>query len=70
VNLANILDPEVLVVGGGLATMGDLLVVPVRRHFAALLYAAEHRPVPRVELAALGERAGAIGAALLATLEG
>jgi glucokinase len=65
VNLANILDPEALLVGGGLATMGELLIAPVRRHFGNLLYAAEHRPRPRVELAALGERAGAIGAALL-----
>jgi glucokinase len=65
VNLANILDPEALLVGGGLATMGELLIAPVRRHFGNLLYAAEHRPLPRVELASLGERAGAIGAALL-----
>ena len=36
-----------------------------RRHFADLLYAPGHRRHPRIEMAALGEQAGAIGAALL-----
>lgn len=67
VNLTNLLDPEVLVVGGGLAEAADLWLDPVRRHFGQLLYAPELRPHPRVEVAELGERAGAIGAALLGT---
>jgi glucokinase len=65
VNLTNILDPEVVVMGGGLAEAVDLVLAPVRRHFADLLYAPAHRPHPRIEMAALGEQAGAIGAALL-----
>jgi glucokinase len=65
VNLTNLLDPEVLVLGGGLVTATDLVLAPVRHHFAGLLYAPEHRPHPRLEMAHLGERAGAIGAALL-----
>jgi glucokinase len=68
VNLTNLLDPEVLVLGGGLVTAADLVLAPVRRHFAGLLYAPEHRPHPRLEMARLGERAGAIGAALLASV--
>jgi glucokinase len=66
VNLTNLLDPGVVVLGGGLIEEADLLMPPVRRHFATLLYAPEHRPHPRLEPAALGERAGAVGAALLA----
>jgi glucokinase len=68
VNLTNLLDPEVLVLGGGLVTAADLVLAPVRHHFAGLLYAPEHRPHPRLEMAHLGERAGAIGAALLASV--
>jgi glucokinase len=64
-NLANILDPAVIVLGGGLIQAGDVLLGPVRAAFAALVEAGEERGV-RIEAAALGERAGAIGAALVA----
>jgi len=65
-NLVNILDSEVVVVGGGLAEAGDLLLDPIRSAYGELVMGAGHRPpVPIVE-AELGERAGAWGAALLA----
>jgi glucokinase len=66
VNLTNLLDPELLVIGGGLAEAADLYLDGVRRHVGELLYAPSHRPHPRIEVAHLGERAGAVGAALLA----
>lgn len=65
-NLVNVLDPEVVVVGGGLAEAGELLISPVRERFAELVLAPEHRPQVRIVAAHLGERAGAVGAALLA----
>jgi glucokinase len=65
VNLTNTLDPACFVLGGGLAGMCDLLVGPTRHWFNLLLYAPEHRPHPEVRLAMMGERAGAIGAAIL-----
>jgi glucokinase len=65
-NLANILDPECIVLGGGLAESGGVFLEPVRTAFNDLVEAAEHRPTIRVVLAELGERAGAVGAALLA----
>ncbi len=64
--LANTLDPAVIVIGGGLVEAGDLLLGPVRRHFNELIEGGEHRPEVRIKPAALGERAGAIGAALIA----
>ena len=64
-NLTNLLDPGLLVLGGGLAASKDLSSGPIRRWFAELLYAPELRPHPRLEFAEMGERAGAIGAALL-----
>ncbi len=65
VNLTNVLDPELFVLGGGLAGASDVLVGPVRRWFAELLYAPSLRPHPRLEFARLGPLAGAVGAALL-----
>lgn len=65
VNLTNILDPACLILGGGLATAPDVFLPPIEREFRALLYSPEHRPSPVLNFAALGERAGAVGAALL-----
>jgi glucokinase len=67
VNLTNLLDPELFVLGGGLVELRDLIVEPIRRWLAELLYAPSYRPHPRLEIASLGERAGAVGAAMLAT---
>lgn len=67
-NLANALDPDAFVLGGGLVEAGDVLFGPVRAAFSELLQGAGASPRPPVEVvpAALGEHAGAIGAALLA----
>ncbi len=64
--LVNILDPELVVVSGGLVTLGDVLVDRVRAELPAFVEAPEHRVVPPVVAAELGPRAGAIGAAALA----
>ena len=65
-NLVNVLDPAVIVIGGGLVEAADLLLPEVRTRFAELVMAGERRPVVPIVAAELGERAGAIGAALLA----
>jgi glucokinase len=65
VNLTNLLDPELFVLGGGLVELRDLIVEPIRHWLAQLLYAPSYRPHPRLEIARLGERAGAVGAAML-----
>jgi len=65
-NLANVLDPAIIVIGGGLVEAADLLLPEVRRRFAGLVMAGDRRPEVPIVPAALGERAGAIGAALLA----
>ncbi len=65
-NLANIVDPAVIVVGGGLIDAGEVLMGPVRRAFADLVEAGEQRGGVAIRPAALGSRAGAVGAALLA----
>jgi glucokinase len=65
-NLANAFDPQLFVLGGGLVEAGGVLLDPVRAAFAGLLEGVDHRPVIGIVPAELGERAGAIGAALLA----
>lgn len=65
-NLANIFDAEIFVLGGGLVRAGEILLAPVREAFAGLVLAGAHRPAIAIVPAVLGERAGAIGAALLA----
>ncbi|MFM8856461.1 MAG: ROK family protein [Actinomycetota bacterium] len=64
-NMVNVLDPERIVLGGGAARMGDLLVQPVRSWLERVLYASDHRPTPDVVIARFGETAGAIGAGML-----
>ncbi len=65
-NLAAALDPGMLVVGGGVSAAGDRLMEPARRTFAQSLTGRGYRPSPRIEVAALGNDAGFIGAADLA----
>ena len=62
-NLANILDPSVIVIGGGLVEAGDVLLAPARAAFHGLVEGADHRPPVPIVAAQLGERAGVIGAA-------
>lgn len=64
--LVNVLDPEVVIVGGGLVALGDLLLDPVREALPTFVEAPAHRTVPPLVPARLGERAGAVGAAALA----
>jgi glucokinase len=64
--LVNVLDPEAVVVGGGVAEEGDLILDPARRAFVDAVEAPEHRPEVPILQAALGNDAGAIGAAALA----
>ena len=65
-SLAAVLDPSVVVIGGGVSHAGDLLLDPCRRAFERELVARSHRPVLEIRLAALGNGAGVIGAADLA----
>jgi glucokinase len=65
-NLANVLDPERIVLGGGMVEAGEVLLRPTRDAFHGLVEAADHRPEINIVPAALGELAGAVGAALLA----
>jgi glucokinase len=66
VGLVNILDSELVVISGGLVELGDVLLAPLREFFDGHLEGAGHRPQVDIIPAALGERAGIIGAGVLA----
>lgn len=65
-SLIAILDPGVIVVGGGLGSVGEAILAPARRFAADLLHGGSHRELPPIVVAELGPRAGAVGAALMA----
>ncbi|GAA1987454.1 ROK family glucokinase [Isoptericola halotolerans] len=65
-SVAALLDPELIVLGGGVGAAGDLLLTPVRKAYESELSALGHRPVAQIELAQQGNEAGIIGAADLA----
>lgn len=65
INLQHAYNPELVLLGGGMADAGDFLLDTVRRHFSANQWHL-HNDFPRIELARLGSDAGLIGAAGLA----
>lgn len=65
-SLVNGLDPEVVVLGGGVTAIGDLLLRPAIDAYHDRVIARAHRIVPPVVRAQLENDAGIVGAALLA----
>jgi glucokinase len=64
-NIVSILNPEVVVVGGGLFQAADVFLEPVRREFKRWAQPLAARKV-RIELSSLGEDAGLYGCGKLA----
>ncbi|MFG6477083.1 ROK family glucokinase [Microbacterium sp. P06] len=61
-----VLDPELFVIGGGVAQLGDDLLTPVRLAYETSLPGFGDRPVADFTIARLGNDAGLIGVADLA----
>ena len=67
INLINILQPEIICLGGGVSNAeDDLLLNPLRELVWQGCFDKEHRV--RIEKASLGNNAGVVGAALLCNL--
>jgi glucokinase len=64
-NCVNILDPDIVIIGGGVALAGDLIFTPCHETARSLIMALESRDVPIVP-AQLGPHAASLGAAELA----
>ena len=64
-NVCWLLNPEAIVIGGGVARAGELLFKPFKEHLFAQL-SGPFKDQLRVMSAAFGHEAGTIGAAALA----
>lgn len=65
-NLAAGLDPDLVVIGGGVSAAGDLLLLPAKAAFSRTLTGRGYRPEAEIVLAHFKNDAGLIGAADLA----
>jgi glucokinase len=65
-SLITIFDPDVVVVGGGLAATGELLLAPARASMERYVFGRRYRELPPVARARLGADAGLVGAGVLA----
>lgn len=65
-----VLDPELFVIGGGVADLGERLLEPVRLAYETSLPGYGERPVAGFAIATLGNDAGLIGVADLARIRG
>jgi len=65
-SVVNLLDIELVVIGGGLVSAGDLLLGPTRESFGRFLFGSAQRPLPQIVPARFGPDAGVVGAAALA----
>lgn len=62
-SLVAVLDPEVVVIGGGVSAAGDLLLDPIREAYLAHLPARGYRPELKITTAEFVNDAGVVGAA-------
>ncbi len=63
-SVTNFIDPEIIILGGGVSKAGSLLLDAVREEFPKYVLFKE-LTMPRVEIATLSSEAGIIGAAML-----
>lgn len=63
-SVVNLIDPEVIVLGGGVSKAGSFLLDPLTAEFPKYVLFND-QPLPPVKLAVLGSEAGIIGAAML-----
>jgi glucokinase len=67
-SLSVILDPECVVIGGGVIDAGEILLGPTRSALERYMPFAGKHPYPEIIAASLGNEAGLVGAADLARL--
>ena len=65
-----VLDPDLFVIGGGVADLGETLLIPTRVAYERSLPGFSGRQVARFAIATLGNDAGLIGVADLARIRG
>lgn len=69
-SVVNLLDIELVVIGGGLVNTGELLLTPTRESFNRFVFGRTRRALPAIVPAHFGADAGVVGAAALALGQG
>jgi len=64
-SLINILDPEVIVIGGGFAKASTLILKPTKEEVKGRVFLTRSKRFANIRITKLGEFAGAVGAAFL-----
>lgn len=64
-NIINILQPELICIGGGVSKAGDMLLEPVKEKVAGKIFSKNSAKNTDIKLARLDNDAGIIGAAML-----
>lgn len=70
VNIINIIQPELVCIGGGLSGAGEQLLEPLRERVEPMVYSRNSEKNARIVAASLGNDAGIIGASQLYRLYG
>lgn len=68
-SLSAILDPQIFVIGGGASEASEFFLPSARATLADRIIGKHHRPIPEINAAKLGNKAGIVGAADLARLK-
>ena len=64
--MKNTFDPDTVVLGGGITELGEVLLTPIKSCFDDFTPEHSLRKSTQISFARFGNRAGAVGAALLA----
>ena len=64
-NIINSLQPDMLVIGGGISKAGELILTPLCEQVEKLVYTKDDNIQTQIVMAKLGNEAGILGAALL-----
>ncbi len=65
INLANVFRPQAVILGGGVAEQGERLIAPLQERLDAKIFGGQGYAPVKIVKAALGNLAGALGAAKL-----
>ena len=65
INIVNIFRPQLVILGGGISAQGEILLEPLRKMMKVGCFGGERGELPEIKTAALGNKAGMIGAASL-----
>ncbi|MTD53527.1 ROK family protein [Amycolatopsis pithecellobii] len=64
--VADVFDPELVVIAGGVSGSATLFLDEAREHYTAAITGGRHRPLARIRTAHLGDNAAMVGAATMA----